>query len=80
MQYGELMVQYANLRSTLHRIIEQDLGSAMNTASAQLISETRGARQMLAANAARFFDPLLQRCTPQSTSTPGPSTPKTGLP
>ena len=52
MQYGELMVQYANLRSTLHRIIEQDLGSAMNTASAQLISETRGARQMLAATLA----------------------------
>lgn len=49
MQYGELMIQYANLRSTLHRIIEQDLGSAMNIASAQLISETRGARQMLAA-------------------------------
>lgn len=50
MQYGEMVVQYANLRAALHRIIEQDLGSAMSIASAQLISETRGARQMLAAS------------------------------
>lgn len=52
MQFGELMVQYANLRSALHRILEQDLGSAMRVANAQLVSETRSARQMLAATLA----------------------------
>src|SRR5690606_30303555 len=44
MQYGELIVQYANLRAALHRISEQSLGSAMRVASAQLISDARAAR------------------------------------
>src|SRR5690606_26717010 len=40
-------VQYANLRAALHRIVKEDLGAAMRIATAQLVSETRGARQML---------------------------------
>lgn len=48
MQTGEMMVQYANLRAALHRIVEQGLGSTMRDAGLQLISETRAARQMLA--------------------------------
>ena len=52
MQYGELIVQYANLRAALHRISEQSLGSAMRVASAQLISDARAARQMLVATLA----------------------------
>lgn len=48
MTAGEMMVQYAELRASLLRIMDQGLGSAMNTAGAQLISETRSARQMLA--------------------------------
>jgi diguanylate cyclase (GGDEF)-like protein len=47
MQFGELMIQYANLRAALHRIIDQGLGSAMTAAGAQLIGETRAARRML---------------------------------
>lgn len=47
MQYGEMTVQYANLRAALLRIIDQDLGSEMRIATAQLVSETRAARQML---------------------------------
>lgn len=52
MQYGEMTVRYANMRSALHRIIDQDLGNAMTVAGAQLISETRSARQMLVATLA----------------------------
>lgn len=47
MQYGEMTVQYANIRAALLRIIDQDLGEAMRIATAQLVSETRAARQML---------------------------------
>lgn len=47
MQFGEMMVQYANLRSALHRITEQGLGGPMNNAGQQLINDTRSARQML---------------------------------
>lgn len=49
MQLGELTVQYANLRAALHRIVKEDLGAAMSIATARLVSETRGARQMLVA-------------------------------
>lgn len=52
LQYGEMTVQYANLRAALLRIIEQDLGSQMSLASTQLIGETNGARQMLLATLA----------------------------
>lgn len=47
MQFGEIAIQYALLRAALLRIMDQGLGSAMNTAGAQLISDTRGAQQML---------------------------------
>jgi diguanylate cyclase (GGDEF)-like protein len=51
-QYGEMMVQYANLRAALHRITAQDLYEAMKVANTRLISQTEMARQMLLASLA----------------------------